>query len=200
MAEVRRPDFSDGLVHLTRERKEYEEATEPFDRPKVKRKIAAFDVLKEILVEGKINGSGNDGYVKGHRKVVCFSEVPLSAVQHFASPPDAVNARYRYYGISVSKKALFNAGGRPVIYLPDRDATWIPAEEKWRHVRFDYGKVDFTHEREWRIPDELKLQDMPGLYVLVWSATEAKEVQSLQTPLKPLIRGVLPMQHLTKFL
>ena len=34
---------------------------------------------------------------------------------------------------------------------------WIPAEERWRHVRYEPPQVDFTHEREWRVPGDLDL-------------------------------------------
>lgn len=138
---IKRPDFGHGLVHLTRERIER--------GPKTKT-IPAFDVLKEIVISGVIRASGNEGFVKGTQKAVCFSEIPLSGVQQFATPPDEQLARYRFYGVVVSKKTVFEAGGRPVIYLPDSEGDWIPADQKWRHVRFEHGEVDFTHERDWR--------------------------------------------------
>ena len=81
-----------------------------------------------------------------------------------------------------------------MIYLPDSEAGWIPAEEKWRHVRFD-GRVDFTHEREWRIQGDLDLKSLQGLYVIVWSGSEARELTELATPLENKIRGILPMEH-----
>lgn len=182
---IRRADFSHGLVHLTKERG----TTKPFD------------VLKEILASGELQGSGHEGYVKGSRKAVCLSEIPLSSVYQFASAPEVKDdARYRFYGLAFSKKAVFDAGGRPVIYLPDKEADWLPDDQKWRHVRFEHSKVDWTFEREWRVPDRLLLKRVPGIYVLVWGASEAKEILSFDFPLKEKIRGVLPMEHLTKFL
>lgn len=184
-SELRRPDFSHGLVHLTKERG----ATK------------AFDVLKEILVSGELKGSGHSGYVKGNRKAVCLSEIPLSSVHHFAGKPEVEeDVRYRFYGLAISKKAVFEAGGRPVIYLPDSEADWLPDDQKWRHVRFEHPDVDWTFEREWRVPENLSLKDVPGIYVLVWGATEAKEIMTLDFPQKKKIRGVLPMEHLTMFL
>lgn len=199
-SQVKRPDLSHGLVHLTRERKEYAESKDFLDPPKLDQVVPAFDVLKEILMSGKLIASGNSGYVKGKQRAVCLSEVPLSAVHQFAAPPSEESARYRFYGVALSKKAVFAAGGRPVIYLPDEEAGWIPESERWRHVRFEHGAVDFTHEREWRVLDDLLLSNVPGLYVLVWSATEAKEIYKLETPIQKLIRGVLPMEHLTQVL
>ncbi|HEY0973727.1 MAG TPA: hypothetical protein VGE57_04485 [Solimonas sp.] len=197
LAPVKRSDFSNGLVHLTRERNEYGLVGM---KPTLTKSVPAFDVLKEILTSARIRGSGNDGFIKGATPAACFSEVPLSAVHQFASGPSEEKAKYRYYGVSLSKQAAFAAGARPVIYLPDAEGEWIPTDHKWRHVRFEHGKVDFTHEREWRAPGDFDLSRVPGLYVIVWSATEAAEVMAMNGPLQKLIRGVLPMQHLTQFL
>jgi hypothetical protein len=202
-AQPRRPDLSLALVHLTRERKEYEATTDLLEPRKVKSVVSAVDVLREILLSGVIRGSGNEGYVKGKQRAVCLTETPLSALHHFASPPDEEVARYRYFGIAVSKKAAFEAGGRPVIYLPDEDANWIPEEQRWRHVRYelrDTGSVDWTHEREWRVPNEFKLANVPGYYIIVWSPNEMKTLQAFNHPTKKLVRGILSMEHLRKFL
>lgn len=198
---IRRADFNHSLVHLTRERLEYSESTNSFfDPQKLLRTVQPFEVLKEILNSGKIRGSGNDGFVKGNQKAVCLSEIPLSAVSDFASRPEHAEARYRFYGIALSKEAVFSAGGRPVIYLPDNEGQWIPPDHKWRHVRFEMGTVDFTHEREWRVLGDLDLTKVPGIYVLVWSPSEAKEVYEMTSPVSERIRGVLPMEHITQML
>jgi hypothetical protein len=156
--------------------------------------VPAFEVLKEILASGTLRGSGNEGFVKGNRPAVCFSEIPLSAMHEFAQPPEVVDtARYRNYGTVIHKSALFKAGGRPVIYLPDGEGQWIPAEEKWRHVRYEPPNVDFTHEREWRVPGHLDLKQF-SIYLIVWSASEARAIMRLALPLQ--ILGVVPMQHI----
>jgi hypothetical protein len=157
---IRRPDFNHSLVHLTRERVE----RPPFLEHGVARIVKPFEVLKEILTSGVLKGSGNDGYVKGTRKAVCFSEIPLSVLHNLANTPSAQNekGKYRFYGLAFSKRSIFEAGGRPVIYLPDSEGEWIPEDEKWRQVRYEYGSVDWTHEREWRLPGDLDLTKIPG--------------------------------------
>jgi len=181
----RRPDFSHGLIHLTKETED----------------TSAFEVLKIILNEEKIKASGRKGFIKGGHKAACLSEIPLAALKDFAQPAGGVEkTRYRPYGILFSKRAIFEAGGRPVIYLPDDEAEWIPEEERWRHVRFEHDKVDWTHEREWRVHGDIDLTDVPGLYVLVWTATEAKEITNLKGAIQKKIRGVLPLEHLMQFL
>ena len=198
---TKRHDLSGGLIHLTRERGGYELGDEFLEPPPV-RSTPPFEVLKEILLSGVLKGSGNSGYVKGNRKAVCLSEMPISAVPHFAATPGELvtKKRYRFYGLALSKKTVFQYGGRPVIYLPDGEATWIPTEERWRHVRFEFGSVDHTHEREWRVPGDLDLTKMLGIYAIVWSANEAKEIMSLKSPVQDLLRGALPMQHLSLFI
>jgi hypothetical protein len=176
---VQRADLSHCLIHLTRRRLDPEGS--------------AFEVLKEILQSGTIRGGS--GFVKGGHSVVCLSEIPFFALREFTSPP-AGNARYEPYGVLVGKESVFNTGGRPVIYLPDGEATWLPAEQRWRHVRFEAGTVDFTHEREWRVLGDLDLSKMQGLYVLVWSPAEARSLGGLSTPVKNKILGVLPLRDL----
>lgn len=195
-ASVKRPDLSHGLVHLTRDRPVHVVSDDPFEAAAIDHVVPAFDVLKEMLQSGTIRGSGNQGYIKGRQRAVCFSEIPISAVHHFAKAPEETAGRYRFYGLSLSKSEVFQFGGRPVIYLPDSEGSWIPENQRWRHVRFEYGSVDFTHEREWRAPGDLNLCALNGFYVLVWSASEAEDVLNLKCPVRKLIRGVLPMQDL----
>lgn len=185
----RRPDISEGLLHLTKEKDE---------KP-------AFKVLQDILISGKIIGSGNSGFIKGKRKAVCFSESPLSAVPHLiekstANCKNKSKKPYSTYGLAISKNSIYELGGRPAIYLPDDEADWIPDNEKWRQVRFEPPNIDWSHEREWRLPGDLDLSTVKGLYILVSTATEAKTIQSMDWPAKNLLRGILPMEHLNRFL
>jgi len=191
LEKVRRFDVSHALVHLTRHRKR-----SPFN---FKTEASAFEVLKEILQAGKIEAGL--GYVKGNQPVVCFSEIPFSALHGFATRPteEQPHPRYEFYGIAISKWSGFRSGARPVIYLPDAEAGWIPPDQRWRHVLFVHGQVDWTHEREWRCPNDVDLTQL-GFYVIVWSAAEAKEVTQLNTPLKDSILGVLPMEHISDML
>jgi hypothetical protein len=196
VSDIRRPDFNQSLVHLTRERVE----RPSLPQEGVTRVVPPLDVLKEIITSGVLRASGNEGYVKGARRAVCLSEIPLSVVHHFANAPSEKNekGKYRFYGLAFSKRTIFEAGGRPVIYLPDNEGNWIPEDQKWRHVRYEFGTVDWTHEREWRVPGDLDLTNVPGCYALVWNHSEVDELQKLTS--KVPIRGVLPMEHLTKML
>jgi len=190
---ARRPDISDAVVHFTKERKRSE-------YPQAVVEATAFEVLKEIVAVGTIRGG--TGFVKGSQKVVCFSETPLSNALHLASPPSEPNARYRCYGVVLSKRAAFLAGARPVIYLPDTEGTWIPKDQRWRHVRFEpNNKIDHMEEREWRALGDVDLSKSEfGIYLLTWTQEEAIELASLESPIQPLVLGVLPMENLSQFL
>jgi len=53
------------------------------------------------------------------------------------------------------KKWIFQQGGRPVIYQTDQEFHSLPETFRWRHVRYepqDNPPIDFTWEREWRMP------------------------------------------------
>lgn len=145
-----RPDITHALIHLTGNRVSAGG-------------LKADEALVSILKEGIIKGSGNGGFIKGSNSAVCLTEMPLSSVKYYIDDGYSKH-KYGYFGIAISKGKGWKAGARPVIYLPDNEACWIPAEEKWRHVQFDYGNVDFTHEREWRVKGDLELR---GFYVIV---------------------------------
>jgi len=187
LIDIYRPDFTNTLVHLSREQTVLTEGGSRIEQK-------AFDNLKSILQDGIIKGGF--GFIKGPNKAVCFSEIPLSQLKLFAKL-EPEKARYRFYGICISKKAAFENGTRPVIYLPDDEGEWIPKNEKWRHVRFEYGSVDFTLEREWRKKGDLDLRNLPGFYVICWNPKEKSELKKIvNDEIKTKIRGYLPMEHL----
>ena len=188
-AELLRNDISESLIHFTR----------------AKGEMSALEVLKKILAEGKIEGSTNSGFIKGKKPATCFTEMPISAAKYFATAPDAESPRkglqFSYYGIAISKRSGFAAGARPVIYLPDDESSWIPEDERWRHVRLEHGEVDWTHEREWRLLGDFDLSSAIGIYILHWKPTERSGIDKVVHPeTKKKVRGYFPMQHLQEML
>lgn len=185
----RRPDFAHGLVHLTKPRQAGLLVGEQWRNP-----ASEFDVLQEILRDGVLHAGRM--LVKGDRSVVCFSEAPLSAIQHLI---DRVGAKVKLtcYGLVISKRSGYGAGARPVIYLPDTESGWLPSEERWRLVRFEYGNIDHTEEREWRAPSSINLTRIDGgIYVLVRTASEVRQVFQTPSPLWGKISGVLAMDDI----
>lgn len=135
----------------------------------------AFENLWKILIAKKLKGSGNSGFINGDRKAVCLQELPLSAIAENLMYEETLNDRVRYspFGVRFSKSFIYNKGGRPVIYEnTDIMKSLLPKSEYWRIVDLDLSDsnsfVDWTHEREWRVPDEL-LFDYKNIEIIVKS-------------------------------
>ena len=180
-----RSDISLALIHLTGTRGD----------------VKAIDALISILSERRIRASGNAGYVKGGNPAACFTEMPLSAIHPLVQRSKASKHPYDFYGIVMHKSNGFSQGARPVIYLPDNEAAWIPEQEQWRHVRFEYGAVDFSHEREWRSRGDFVLKGDFGFYVVVESPKCEVQIRASvpADALKPVI-GFIHMSTLGDFL
>jgi hypothetical protein len=109
-----------------------------------------------------LDGSGNSGFISGKRKAVCFQELPLSAIAENLMYEKRLNDKIRYspFGVRFHKGFIYKKGGRPVIY-EDKEImkSLLPNSEYWRIVDLNLSNsnsyVDWTHEREWRVPDEL---------------------------------------------
>ncbi len=163
-----------------------------FDDEGANSHIPAFEVLKEIINDKKIYGSRTEtGFIKGGHSAVCFSEVPFSGLKYMLRG----QSRYEPYGLIFGKVSIFKNGGRPVIYLPDSDGTWIPHEEKWRHVRYEPGIVDYTFEREWRLKGDLDLNKTSGFYIIV---KDMKEKAIIENYKLAKCSGIFVFNHITQ--
>jgi hypothetical protein len=177
-----RRDMGNMLFHFTRARPAGVSMPVPIGSaplPPLPVPRAAFDVLVEILAFGRLVGTS--GFVKGNYQCVSFTEWPVSELPclfaiNEALLKDSLQTRYEPYGIAVRKTWLFQQGGRPVIYQPDSEFNNLPANLQWRHVRYEPPYIDFTWEREWRVPcPELRLPTSDVL-VLVRTAEEAYKI------------------------
>ncbi|NOZ35874.1 MAG: hypothetical protein GXO80_11320 [Chlorobi bacterium] len=141
-------DITNTLIHLTRERND----------------LSAKEVFKKILNEKKILGSIDN--IRGKSRCVCFSETPISAIGQIIVQEDD---RFKYgpYGFMFTKKNLFDLGARPVIYQPESDFGILPEELKYRHVRFEIEKTDYTWEREWRMKTDFINLDSSNVTLIV---------------------------------
>jgi hypothetical protein len=164
-----RSDLTSQLVHLTRGVESEEMVSD------------AVHILLKILREHRLDGSSTDsGFIVGARKAVCFQDVPLYSLcqnlygeecNHNELPEAKI--RYMGFGIMLPKPYVYRKGGRPVIYDKTRTAKqYLPETEWWRIVNFDLSRderiIDWTHEREWRVPDELVF-DLSEVTVLLSS-------------------------------
>jgi len=120
------------------------------------RTASALDNLVAILREGVIRA--NRRMIRGTQPAVCLFDAPPSELRTLLERRN--RRRYEPFGIAIDKRYAFKMGARPVIYLPWREAAEILAPaEHWRVVETQMDRtppVDWTHEREWRVPGDLE--------------------------------------------
>jgi hypothetical protein len=141
----------------------------------------AFEILIAILNQRKLIGSAT--YIKGGTKCVCFTEAPLDALAR-GFGGDFGAGRYSGFGIQFRKTDIFDAGGRPVIYQADSEFSLLDQSINWRHVRYEPRSarpIDFTWEREWRVPsDELRFSEREIAVVLPNAKAEKKFIERVE--------------------
>lgn len=145
-----RMDISTRVTHLTKGENEED----------------AFFNLLSILKDKEIHGSTTEsGFICGKIPAVCFQETPLCSIaenlqyEEYIRKKNFSKIRYLGFGIRFSKRFIYRKGGRPVIY-DDTDSVKdiLPKDEYWRIVNLNLSNnniIDWTHEREWRIPQKL---------------------------------------------
>lgn len=172
-----RSDISEKLIHFTRGAT-YEDALE---------------CLLTIVGEGRLIG-GND-MIRGGYRCVCFTEAPLPALAGGFVNANSFS-RYSPFGLMFDKTWVYAHGGRPVIYQPDGDFNALPEGMRWRHVRYDplgTPPIDFTWEREWRIPvDNLTFSPADAALIVaneeweafvldIWNSQQDLEIEAYST-------------------
>ena len=124
----------------------------------------AYDLLWKILTDKVLIASGSQGYIIGETKAVCFQEVPLTALAENLLYENQLGRKsYSWFGLRVNKGWLFQQGGLPVIYGPKNELKGtLHQNDYWRIVNMNLEKpdeiIDWSHEREWRHPDDLQFQ------------------------------------------
>ncbi len=174
-----RPDFSDYVAHFTKDSAPLGDNNPPIVGDAAQR-------LNSILTSKRITATSMPWT---NRKAVAFTECPWgSLVSH--------TKQYSPYGLGFRKSKLFAAGGGPAIYLradlrdkqmdfqhkdhpqwvglhPDLYAfvtpfspPYAPAEYKSKHWK---GKkpIDYSHEREWRVPHDFSFDYIDVEFVVV---------------------------------
>ena len=158
----------------------------------------AFEVLRRIIHDGFIRSSwsyrGGNPTVYGPYSAICFTEMPLYALIDYANKRQSGSGFVGKYGIAFRKNELFMAGARNVIYglsgqhkeSEPGDAFWgygmrtlssdcgLGINEQYRYVYTKLSQdknVDWTFEREWRLPVKDDHWDVPGLPFLLNRST-----------------------------
>lgn len=184
-----RPDFSDYVVHFTKKGSPFGLTHEDHKDNVLLKGINTQDArgrLRSILNENKINVTPMPWL---NAFATCFTECTWASLLHHAR-------QYSSYGIGFSKSYLFNKGGGPVFYLrPDlfeeqknyfkdnngnglayckKFASFLtPFAPKYADANFpqNISKVktplDFSHEREWRLTEDLTFNYSEISFVIV---------------------------------
>jgi len=180
-----REDISNKLVHLTRG---------DTDQAAAEKFIS--------IVEGR-KLLGGTACIKGSYHCVCFSEAPLSKLTYILANPTANGMRYKPFGVMIDKSWLFTRGGRPVIYQPDSDFELLHDLQKYRHVRYEHGTVDFTWEREWRIATtELEIDPSAATLVVpnrAWKKWALNRHTSMLSLRALALNGMIGPRSVTEF-
>jgi hypothetical protein len=154
----------------------------------------ALDNLVTILRAGTIRGSSR--MVRTKRAVVCLFDAPLSELNRLLVHNN--RRRYQPFGIAVDKRYAFGMGARPVIYMPWSEACrMLDEQELWRVVAIDLAKtppLDWTFEREWRVPDQLRLPAQ-GAVALVETWRDVDDLYERFDGAPPCA-GIIPLKDL----
>lgn len=132
--------------------------------------LSPFDVVRNIIREGRVHASTKSEITKYHAPgAACFYDIPPSLYRSVVATNP--NAR-QPYGLIVSKTVFWWKGGRPAIYTDNMEPTRWHQTERFRLIWTDLGRhphpVDWTHEREWRVPGALQLSLDPAVTNFHW--------------------------------
>jgi hypothetical protein len=158
-----RPDFSEYLAHFTKDGEPHG-ILDPHDPMEAVSKLSASERLVEILKTGKICSSKMPWT---GRRAVAFTECPWSSLLDHAN-------RYSSFAVGFSKPRVFAAGGGPVYYVRAdhyKKQQWVDdlhtfVTPFWPEYRpgklkepgYLKSTVDYSHEREWRVPHDFSFK------------------------------------------
>ncbi|WP_075062214.1 hypothetical protein [Ornatilinea apprima] len=141
-----------------------------------------------------------DGTEQQISKCICFSECNISGIISHAE-------RYGRFGFIFSKSVLFGLGCRPCLYVDEEIYTIIsknfssddittPTGRLYSLANIytppGHGKVqDFTHEREWRLFQDLSF-DVASPIMLITPSQYASEVSRLFDS----VDNIIPLNYL----
>lgn len=160
----KRSDISGMVTHLTKPKRNNLSNLDEWEINQL-----AIDNLISILKEQKIKGSvTSNGFIIGDKPAVCLQDAPLYGIiqnveyeKQFRKEKGFSKLRYCGIGLTFGKPYIYTKGGRPVIYDESHIAKrYLPKDEHGRIVRYNINfmdesqtHVDWTHEREWRVPN-----------------------------------------------
>jgi hypothetical protein len=165
VAAISQSDFSDFVVHFTKDAAPFCVKEHP-DEVAAILGLSARDRLFTMLAEGKIRSTRMPWT---NKYATCFTECTWPSLLGHAE-------RYSSFGIGFNKSFVFSQGGGPAIYMrqdllrdqlaksaivPSMYSFVTPFAPKYappKYLKDDWGgrpPVDYTHEREWRVPGDV---------------------------------------------
>lgn len=119
-------------------------------------------VLRFIINSQRIKASTAESITRYYLNgAACFYDVPpQNWIELIKTNPSGRQP----YGVIVSKAAFWARGGRPAIYTENPDSPLWPSHERFRLITTALNRaepIDWTHEREWRVPSDLVLDLSP---------------------------------------
>jgi hypothetical protein len=189
-----RSDLTTQLTHLTKAEKD-DDLT---------------GILISILSQRRIHGS-NSAFIYGDKRAVCFQDAPLSGIcqnvyfeEKYRKENSETKRRYSACGLMFEKPYVFLKGGRPVIYDRPEDAKeYLPKDKFWRIVPLDFDSaskiIDWTHEREWRVPNDFKFDLKEATVVLPNAEVYREFIERCAEELPKLpsrVRGIVVMTNI----
>jgi hypothetical protein len=185
---VSRPDFSEYVVHFTKDVPPA--AAGRNDAPNVVSQIAPLAARDRLfsMLRTRIVAATPMPYTG--RPAIAFTECVWASLLDHAST-------YSRLGIGFTKDFLFQNGGGPAFYMRQDlyraqvehggfdDNVWpfitpfVPAYASDEHVAEHWGgraRIDYSHEREWRVPHDLSYEYGDVAFVIVPHNVDADEV------------------------
>lgn len=141
----------------------------------------AFQNLKSIISSKRI--SADNRLIRGGHMVSCFTETPLDCIREIGGIKNETgHTKYAPYGVMFSKKDVYQRGGRPIIYSESDHYDLLHPTLQWRFMRYEptfekYKGVDFSWEREWRIPGNFEFSNI-RYWVVVPSIEVGEKLKS----------------------
>jgi hypothetical protein len=134
---------------------------------------SAFDTLMRILLEGRIRASAK--LLRGSAPAVSFTSIAppeLNRLKHW----NAALGRWTVepYGIGIDRGLLKRVGAKPVVYGPPWFHDKLTVSDRFRFQKHQPPRTLWKHEREWRLPRDLFLSDVPPDKRLVYLPTSAE--------------------------
>jgi hypothetical protein len=121
----------------------------------------ALDTLIRILMEGRIRAGSK--LVRGEQPVISWTSRPpleLDGLRRWN--PALIRWTFEPFGMAIEKKELRKRSIKPTIYAGDEAYGRLRPADRFRFQRHEPPKCSWIHEREWRLPGDLLLSEIPA--------------------------------------